>query len=300
MDLSQTLAAQDGLITRAQALACGMTDAALQHAAGPGRRWQRLRPGIYAAFTGELTERQRLRVALLHAGPDAVLSGAAACTAAGLRYVPGNQPIITLVPNSRQVINLTGVRVVRVRRLPRVRYVAGLPMAEIDRAVLDLCACLTSLRDVRALTCESVQRNRTTPERLVAALDGFPRRGSRLARRAISDVLLGCRSAPECELHDIVGRSRVLPPPRLNVPLVDVSGVTPDACWPEARLIVEVDSVEHHQLGLAPERTQRRHARLAAAGWVVLPISPRRLRDDPVGVLREIEAAYIAGLARSA
>jgi very-short-patch-repair endonuclease len=300
MDLTQTLAAQDGLITRAQALSCGMTDAALQHAAGPGRRWQRLRPGIYAAFTGPLSDRQRLRAALLHAGPDAVLSGADACTAAGLRYVPSNQPITVLVPNSRQIISLAGVRILRVRRAPRVRYVSGLPMAQIERAVLDVCACLTSLRDVRALACECVQRNRTTPERLNAALREFPRRGSRLARRAIADLLLGCRSAPECELNDLVARSHILPAPELNRELTDVLGVTPDACWPRARLIVEVDSVEHHQLGVAPEHTQRRHARLAALGWVVLPISPRRIREDPDGVLREIEAAYLACLARAA
>jgi hypothetical protein len=229
-----------------------------------------------------------------------VLSGADACRAVGLHYVPSDQPITVLVPSSRQIVSLAGVRVVRVRRTPRVRHVAGLPMAEVDRAVLDTCAGIASLRDVRALVCESVQRNRTTPHRLESALDDFPRRGSRLARRAISEVVLGCRSAPECELYDLVKRSLILPPPRLNTPLEELPGVTPDACWPQARPIVEIDSAEHHQLGTGPEHTQRRHARLAAALWVVLPISPRRLREEPDVVLREIELAYLAGLAHNA
>lgn len=276
-----------------------MSDAAIRHATRPGGRWQRLRPGIYASFTGTLTDRQRLRAALLHGGVDAALSGADACRAHGLRYVPDGQPITVLVPNERQIISLTGVRVVRVRQLPRIRYRSGLPMADIPRAVLDLCSCLVTLRDVRAVVCECVQRGRTTPQRLEAELGRFPTRGSRLARRAIDDALLGSRSAPECELHDILARSRLLPAPQRNVALPDVAGIVPDAWWLEARLIVEVDSVEHHQLGLGPEYTQRRHAALAAAGWVVLPISPRRIREDPQGVLREIEAAYLAGLARA-
>lgn len=300
MDLATTLATQDGIITRAQALQSGMSDAAIRHAIRPGGPWQRLRSGLYASFSGALTDRQRLQAALLHGGPDAALSGADACRAHGLRYVPGDMPITVVVPNNRQVVSLAGVRIIRVRRPPRVRFVSGLPMVEIDRAVLDLCSCLRSLRDVRAVVCECVQRGRTTPQRLGLELDRFATRNSRLARRAIADVTLGCRSAPECELNDIVRRSLLLPAPRLNVALPDVAGVVPDAWWPEARLIVEVDSVEHHQMGLTPEKTQRRHAALAAAGWVVLPISPRRLRDDPVGVLREIEAAYLAGLARVA
>ncbi len=72
----------------------------------------------------------------------------------------------------------------------------------------------------------------------------------------------------------------------------------PDACWPEARLVVEVDSRSWHGFGDAPERTERRRARYAALGWTVLPVSPARLRAEPAAVLRQIEAAYLAGVAR--
>ena len=70
----------------------------------------------------------------------------------------------------------------------------------------------------------------------------------------------------------------------------------PDACWAEARLVVEVDSRSFHGFGDAPRRTEERRARYASLGWRVLPVSPARLRGEPQAVLREIEAAYLAGL----
>ncbi len=299
MQLTDVVARQDGLVTRQQALAAGMSESAIRHAIRPGGRWQRVTRGVYATFTGRLTPRQRLQTALLHAGPGSALSGAYACRAHGLRYVPAQAPITVLVTNDRQPGSLRGLSIIRVRRMPRVRLIAGLPVVDPARAVLDACLVMTSLRDVRALVCESVQRGATTPELLAEAVQLGPRRGLRLTRRAVADVQAGCRSAPECELNDLLAGSPVLPEPRRNTPLPDVAGVVPDFWWVEARLIVEVDSREFHQLGTAPEATQRRHARLAASGWVVLPISPRRIRDDPAGVLRDIEAAYLAALLRA-
>ena len=86
------------------------------------------------------------------------------------------------------------------------------------------------------------------------------------------------------------------------MPLPDPRGadIHPDACLSQARLVLEMESVEWHRFGDAPERTERRRARLAALGWTVLPISPCRLREETDAVLREIEAAYTAGIARAA
>ena len=54
----QLAAAQDGLVTRRQALECGISIDALRHAVGKGKRWQRVVTGVYATFTGPLQERQ--------------------------------------------------------------------------------------------------------------------------------------------------------------------------------------------------------------------------------------------------
>jgi very-short-patch-repair endonuclease len=298
LPLPEVVAAQDGLLTRSQALAAGLSDAALRHAIRPGGPWQRLAPGLYATFTGPLGPRQRVRAALLHAGSDAVLSGPYACRAHGLRYVPTLEPPLVLVPPSVRARSNGLAQVHRTTRPAVPREVAGVRVAPVERAVLDTAALTPSLQDVRALVCESVQRRLTVAERLADVLDAAPRRGSRLARRAIADVLAGCRSAPECELRDLLRMSRLLPEARWNTPLPDLPGVVPDAWFEAARLALEVDSVEHHAYGLAPEHTQRRQARITAAGWTVLPIGPRRIRREPQVLLVEVEAAYRAGLAR--
>jgi len=152
------------------------------------------------------------------------------------------------------------------------------------------------VRDVRALLCEAVQRGQCSVADLEVELDEHNRRGTAAARVALVDLAAGCRSAPECELRGLVSSSRVLPEPRWNEPLPG-GELIPDACWLEARLIVEVDSRSWHGFGDAPERTERRRARLAALGWTVLPVSPHRLRQEPAAVLAEIEAAYLAGVA---
>jgi hypothetical protein len=118
----------------------------------------------------------------------------------------------------------------------------------------------------------------------------------------LSDVLAGCRSTAECDLRDVLSVSTVLDQPVWNQPLPDADGADlhPDACLARARLVVEVDSIEWHRLGNRVEATERRRARYAALGWTVLPVSPHRIRDEPALVLAEIEAAFLAGLARAA
>jgi very-short-patch-repair endonuclease len=76
-----------------------------------------------------------------------------------------------------------------------------------------------------------------------------------------------------------------------NQPLPGADDLIPDGYIEEVRLVLEVESMEHHQFGDAPERTERRRARLASLGWRVYPVSPRRLRESPAAVLAEIEAA---------
>lgn len=285
-------------MTRQQALHRGMSPDGIRHALGRGQRWQRVVPGIYASFTGPLTPRHRLRAALLHAGPSAVVTGGRACSAHGMRYVPTESPLVLLVPTtvSRQKTALADLR--RVPVMPRYRLLQGIPVALPERAVLDACHGAVSLREVRAMHCESVQRGLTTPDRLSAELGGACWKGAALCRRALDDVFVGCRFAPECELRDLVRTSLVLSEPLWNHRLPGSAGIVPDACWPAARVVVEIDSSEWHRMGDLVELTERRRARYAALGWTTVPISPRRLRDEPATVLHEIEEAVKLGCRR--
>ncbi|TDC54583.1 hypothetical protein E1212_02185 [Jiangella ureilytica] len=341
--------AQDGLLTRRQASAAGMTKDAIRHAIRPGGPWQRVLPGIYATFNGPLTPIHRRRAAILHGGPRAAISGAWACDMSGLAYgPPADDDIDVLVPWESALRSKGFVRVNRTTRPPRPQLwidddltdlpldvltdqagrgpVPGLvPVVPPARAVVETvvrCERLpgdwrprcsradgcprcwdhpshhrdVALRNARALMCEVVQRRRATLTALRSEVAAAPRRGGALARLAMRDIEAGCRSAPECELRDLVRTSPVLPEPRWNRPLPEHRGIHPDACWEHARLVVEVDSRSFHGFGDAPARTEERRARYAAHGWRVLPVSPARLRTEPAAVLREIEAAYLAGM----
>ncbi len=300
---------QDGLLARRQALGLGLSESAVRHALGPRGGWQRVLPRVYATFTGPLDGQHQRRAALLLVdaplewpppmGPGRpMLSGDAGCDLHGLRYRPRRQPLMVLVPRSWSRTSQGFVRVRRTDRLPDVQVLRGLVVAPPWRSVVDACVPLTgrppTLREVRALACEVVQRRLATVDALAEEVRLGPRRGSALLRTVLRDIQAGCRSAPECEFRDLVLGSRRIPEPRWNAPVPGVAGVVGDAVWDAVQLVGEVDSAEFHDRGAGPERTRQRQSRLLAAGWRTFPVSPRRLREQPAVVLAELEAAYLA------
>ncbi len=152
---------------------------------------------------------------------------------------------------------------------------------------------LTSLRDVRAVVADAVQRDRCTIKTLTTELDAGPNKGSALFREALADVAEGIRSAAEGDLRDLLARSG-LPMPLFNASLYDGSGTfiaRPDAWWPELGIAVEVDSREWH---LSPEdhaNTLARGRRMARYQVVVLRFTPRQIRTKPAEVIKDIKAA---------
>src|ERR1700753_3049312 len=83
--LADMLRRQHLIIGRDQALACGLTRAAVEHRIRPGGPWRRLLPGVYVAVTGRVSAEQQEMAALLHAGPRSVLTGLAAVRRYGIR-----------------------------------------------------------------------------------------------------------------------------------------------------------------------------------------------------------------------
>lgn len=76
--LRQVLRAQHHVITRQQALLCGLPPSTLDRYIAPSGRWQRLLPGVYLALTGAATQDQLEMAALLYAGPRSLITGSAA------------------------------------------------------------------------------------------------------------------------------------------------------------------------------------------------------------------------------
>ena len=90
---------QNRMVTRAQALAHGMTDEAIEANVAAGR-WIPVFHGVYAVVTGELTPEMRRRGALLFIRGPAVLSHASAAAVLGLPGGREEGPIHVTVPPS--------------------------------------------------------------------------------------------------------------------------------------------------------------------------------------------------------
>jgi len=80
---------------------------------------------------------------------------------------------------------------------------------------------------------------------------------------------------------------RDLPEPLTNVSILDHEV---DAYWPRQRLVVEMDSWEFHAHRAAFERDRTRDAAMQAAGYRVIRLTHRRLKNDTAAVATQLRA----------
>lgn len=293
--LAAIRARQYQVITRSQALASGMTENTLDYRLRAGGPWQRLLPGVFLTVTGAATTEQRDIAALLYAGPESLLTGAAALRLWGVR-APYSSFIDVLIPDSKQRKSAGFVRIRPTARMPPEVLTSGpRRFAPLARAVGDTARSMTRLADVRALVAAVVQQEKCTPAMLAAELEDGPVQGSALLRIAVSDVYAGTRSNPEADLHDLIRRAK-LPEPEFNPQLYageEFIG-SPDAWWKDAGLAGEVDSTEYHLSPEHHERTLARDARMRKFSINVLHFTPRQIRTQPAEAVAAIRVALAA------
>jgi hypothetical protein len=298
--LKTVLRKQQRVIARSQALACGMTPAALQYQIRAGGPWQRLLPGVYLAENGTPTTEQSEIAALAHAGSGSVITGTAALRHHRVR-APDSPFITVLIPADRKIQNVGFVRVWRTARMPpRIMDDHGVRIVFPARAIADTARDLTSLPDVRAVVASAVQGRRCSVSLLAEELLQVPRRNSALLRQAVAEVCEGVRSVAEAEFRDLIRRA-ALPMPMFNpsVFLGRTFIAKPDAWWPEAGVAAEVDSREWHLRPEDWERTMRRHDAMTEHGILLLHFTPSMIRTDQAAVAAKIRNALKAGLARA-
>jgi hypothetical protein len=256
-------------------------------------------PGVVLLGDMPPTRRQLVEAALLYAGSGSMISGLEACRWHGLRNLPDDHRIHVLIPHGRRAFSGASVVVERTRRMPKPVLRDGVPLAPMTRSVLDACRRFTGPGPARALMTEVVQRHRVAPQRLVSELDAGSQRGSAIPREVLKDIVVGARSVAEIDAMRVWERTG-LPRPVWNVVLRNCRGeyiAIPDA-WFEAGLAWEIDSYEFHFRREDYARTVDRNARYAAAGVLVLPTLPNRLRSAPESVAAELIAAHRAAESR--
>jgi hypothetical protein len=202
--LGKLLGQQHGVASRAQLLALGMPDRAMQYQLRIGP-WQALLPGIYLSVAEPASFAQQEMAALLYAGPDSVVTGPAALTHHGIgspagQHGPGTPAdvavIDVLVPIRRQRLDLGFVRLHRTARMPGKTLSAGpVRVALAPRAVTDAAWQLSSPASIRAVVADAVQSGRCTLDDIALELNEGPIRGSAALRSVLTELAAEARPA---------------------------------------------------------------------------------------------------------
>ncbi|MFY1625340.1 hypothetical protein ACN268_19380 [Micromonospora sp. WMMD735] len=163
-----------------------------------------------------------------------------------------------------------------------------LPRSSPALAAWETAAWLDPVRAV-GIVDSLLGRGLTSPAALAEIATRFAdRRGGVRARRVFELSDPAAQSPPESHLRVRLVLAG-LPRPVAQHPVRLPSGLVlhPDLAWPEFRVAVEYDGRWHSD----PEqlhRDRRRLNHLIAAGWTVLHVTSRRLRDDFPAVAGEV------------
>jgi hypothetical protein len=239
--------AQEGVISRQQALERGMSSHVIDRRVRGGR-WQALHHGVYSVFTGRPSREAVQWAAVLRAGSGAALSYESAAELFKLIDKPASVIHVT-IPDARQVVPVPGVVIHRSARLSEALHPSLLPpRTRVEETVLDLAAQATTFDAALAIVCAGIQRGLTTSGRLTEAMS----QRSRLRWRndlaiALSDVGAGAHSLLEYRyLHRVERRHGLPTATRQAKVAADGRSRYLDNLYDEYGLCVELDGLAAH------------------------------------------------------
>lgn len=247
--LRRTCADQAGAVSRQQALAAGVSPSTIASKLKHGL-WQRLHPGVYYAFTGEVKREARLWAAVLYAGPGALLSHD---TAAEVLQLTGRRcPVIQLtVPAGRRVRPPQGVAIhYSSFDYPRWRPQRGVPPHTFyAETIIDLVAATDNLDDVVAWVSRGITGHFVAEAELKAAARARRRfRWRDQIDDVIEQVAGGSHFPLEFRYDRDVERAHGLPAATKQAKFVKRDGTRGfrDRLYEQYGLIVELDGREFH------------------------------------------------------
>ncbi|MDQ6744403.1 MAG: DUF559 domain-containing protein [Actinomycetota bacterium] len=289
--IGQIAARQDDVVSRAQLVEAGLARGEIDGRIARGQLRRRHR-GIYLTGHAPPSTRTLARAALLACGEGAVISHGTAAALWGLAAPPVEAEVTV---SGRNPGPKPGIRIHRVATLhpSEVRVLQhGLRITSPARTICDLAAT-SPRREVEHALQEAIVRRLLGEAQLGAVLAKAPARPGAAVMRDVLALERGpcfTRSAAERALMRILDGGG-LPRPEKNVRIL---GQLVDALWRAPRLVVEVDGRLAHDHQLAFERDRRRHQALVAAGWRVIRLTFRQLRDEPLMVAARLAQALAA------
>jgi Protein of unknown function (DUF559) len=277
---------QHGVVAHRQLVALGVSASSIQDWI-VGGRLHRIHTAVYALGHRRLSLNARRMAAVLAFGPTALLSHRDAAALWDLLRTSRDRIDVT---TARRCKAHRGVTLHRSRRIdPEDRVIRdGIPVTSVARTLLDIAEVIRPALLSRALEQAELLGlfDLHALERLIARSRG--RHGLRALKEALRIYRPPAftRSGLERRFLDLC-RDAGLPRPSANL---FVAGGEADMVWHEARVVVELDGRDTHRTLAAFEQDRIRDTELQLAGYRVLRVTDRRLRDGPEALARVIRS----------
>lgn len=283
--IARVASGQDGLVTSAELRGLGLSEEGVRVLKRNGRL-HAVHRGVYHVGHAALSQRAKLRAALLAVGDEAVLSHRSAATVWGLMHWDGWPEVTT---TARTGAKPKGLIVHRVRTPPQATGHQGFRITTPEQTILDLASIpLPQSQLARALGEAEYQRiiDRDRLKHLAAG-----RRGARAIREALGGHEAPTRSTLEEQFISLLRRAD-LPHPQTNARL---NGRQVDFLWPRERVIVETDGWAAHGRREAFDDDRDRDLDHGARGYRTARITARNLRRKPLAQLVRVGALLLGG-----
>jgi very-short-patch-repair endonuclease len=292
--LSDIAASQRGLVTRAQALASGLTPSALLRRVRSGDLVA-VHPNVYRVPGAPVAWEQRAVAAALAAGPRAAVSHRAAARI--WRLLDLDAPIEIVVPRARGP-RLAGVVVHRSTDLTAAHVTVrdGITVTKPLRTMVDLGAVVPWW-----LVRESLDAGVANKLFSVAAVDAERERLARCGRDGCGVLLLALeRSTLTTQSRTKLEARFARLSRRFGLPHAEFQHRVRDHgrflgqvdfAYPDLRIAIEVDGWETHGSPTAMTADYVRQNKLIAAGWVVLRFTWHQVTHEQAAVAAVVRAA---------
>ncbi|CAM3826528.1 DUF559 domain-containing protein [Tsukamurella ocularis] len=282
-DISRVVADNDGVITIAQARACGLSPRQVDGRLRRGE-WERLGRGVYLSSAHHFTDAARIR------GAVALTGGTADAETAlfwhGVIDVPP-LPTTVSVPRThhRAPRYLAPLDVHRRDLLPAdIEVVRGVPVTRLPLSLFDSAPLR---RDATTLLDRSLQSDGVTVSGLRAALDrNAGRRGMAEARRIVEVVEADTESVAERRFAALMTAEGISG----WVAQLVIGRYRADFAWPREKLVVEVDGWAFHKDAVRFQADHDKRNALARLGMTILSFTWHDVVNEPVAVVESVVA----------
>jgi len=283
------IVAQFGLITRAQAVAAGMSDSAVGRRV-QSRSWARVLSGVYRDTLVPSTQPQAALAALLWAGDESVVSHRAAGVLWRFDGLAASKPELWIPATSRLRSELVVVHRGVVDRNDR-RMLGPITLTSAARTLIDLAGTLDD-EDLNAVVEDAIHRGLTTAPAIARRLDalgGKGRPGSARLRDILDDRGKQRPTASRLEVKIWrTLRAAGLRPVRQHPVRCGTTTYWLDCALPQWRVAVEGFGDKFHRAARNRKCELRRFADLATVHWHVIPVTWDDITDHPDDVVARI------------